>query len=39
MIKCDIKECLCNMDGFCTCRSRNNGECDRRAGAEENERN
>ena len=28
MIECDIKECMCNRDGCCTCRSRNNGECD-----------
>ena len=38
-MECEKTECLLNQDGCCTCRSRNNGECDRRAGAEEDERN
>ena len=37
MIMCEITECLLNKDGCCTCRSRNNGECDHREGSEENE--
>lgn len=39
MIECKIKECLLNRDGCCTCSARNNGECDRRAGAEEDAKN